>query len=323
MTATTTAPQGPAELAFAETIRYQFPQDVDADELAALRDSCNARDLRRVAFFHPNRSAWLLREWCAKYVPRSAGQPTHRITEDQLKWLFKDQVTVFVGDSVVRNHFVLTMARMCNGKNRAKCMTMMPTYEFDVVRADASTRGPLGCIPAVKGAAAATRPPPDPKRDRTVMASNVTDVADAAEAARRSAAPGSLTDCYQSGKFRFIPAPGLTSSKEPRPAERKTFQRKGTITPLIRMEVRGAVFYYVPVNKPSQFAKFARWLNSRGQRSGVGAEIRRSKLVFAGTGPHLSTPEMNTSAVTLIPSLFSIQASLGPDSMRTEGKDQA
>ena len=163
-------------------LRYEYisQENVANSDLEKLRESCDIRDLERTAYYDEktktdsiSNNGWMFRNWCAKYSKVSSPFPPpptpknginetkqdkdeyetsfdslpFRLDSDQLRALFNNQVTLFVGDSVVRNHFVLTMARMCNEKRRGKCTNRMPTYEYDVVRPNPATRGPLGCIP--------------------------------------------------------------------------------------------------------------------------------------------------------------------------------
>jgi hypothetical protein len=454
-------------------LRYEFSEEQQPSEadLQKLRDSCSVPDLEKAAFFDNSSGTWQFRNWCSKFTSlpspfsskkssSSSKIPTKkmnsfkksqvdyeksldtlpfRLDSDQLRSLFQNQVTLFVGDSVVRNHFVLTMARMCNEAFRGKCMIMMPTYEYDIVKPDATKRGPLGCIPQQelderkkkkknnnkkfsantttispkkenqeeaeeakegaenekqkssgsnsgsgsvgeaisstnvlnnnkknqkskkpvkkpkgKGVASngdeeeqqqestktrrdaqiqqeqentedsettttkkpvkITRKPATSPPIATAAVVDADNLFEAAEIARRSAQEESLTDCYKNGTFQFVPAPGLTTSREPRRSERKAFLKKGVITPLIRMEVAGAVFFYVPVNTPKQIVKFGKWLALKAAKSRVGAEMTKAKTVFVSTGPHLSVPEMNSSIQLLKPALTLIQSSLRLDS---------
>jgi hypothetical protein len=336
-------------------IRYEFSSDaayLSAAETARLRQSCSVADLERVAVFNNETQSWEFRPWCdrlltwrnprdaaAVYAPASSSSrsmPTRKPSPDrapfrldsaQLRALFQNQITVFVGDSVVRNHFVLTMARMCNERDRGKCMIMMPTFEYDVVRSVPSSRGPLGCKPS----SADPPPPPPPKGKQQAAVSSPHGVPagapppavdsdllfSAAKAAQqRGASDGTLTDCYNPNttSFQFVPAPGLSSSHEPRRSERKMFLKKGIITPLIRMEVDNSVFYYVPVNTPKQIVRFAKWLNMKAGRTHIGSELLRAKTVFVSTGPHLSEMQMNESISLLKPALHFIQQVLQADS---------
>lgn len=333
------------------------------------------------AFAGIERGSWLFRNWCSRFTSLPSPSPDqsnknrkknrkknkklsnnkqneeeentsndplpYRLDADQLRSLFQNQVTLFVGDSVVRNHFVLAMARMCNEKYRSKCMKMMPTYEYDIVRPNPFQRGPLGCIPKEvyseimkKTATTTTTTSPAGKKDEqedggddgktssstttskkssgsSTTSNNVDadNLFQAAEAARKSANEQSLTDCYKNGSFGFIPAPGLTTNREPKRSERKQFLRKGVITPLIRAEVNGSVFYYIPVNTPKQIARFGKWLLLKAHKSKAGLEISSAKTVFVSTGPHLSQIEMNSSISVLKPALQNIQRRLQEDSV--------
>ena len=56
------------------------------------------------------------------------------VTTPLLAERFANKRLLFLGDSMIRNTFVMTIARLCNYANGAQCMARMPTYEFDIFK---------------------------------------------------------------------------------------------------------------------------------------------------------------------------------------------
>jgi hypothetical protein len=151
---------------------------------------------------------------------------TFPITGSQLLRHFRGKKIVFMGDSVARNSFVLTMARLCNEQNFDKCITRTPTMEFDVVNPP-NNRGPMGCVP------------------------NETDMS-----------VKSL--CYEHGKFFNIPLRGLTLRSVPQDRNgRRNFIRKGLIGPVMGMAYGNVTLLYHPVTKPNQLTRTGLWMRQR------------------------------------------------------------
>ena len=135
---------------------------------------------------------------------------------------FAGKRIVFMGDSVARNSFVLTMARLCNEEHMFDCITRMPTVEFDVTNPPWN-RGPMGCVP-VQNLSAVTR-------------------------------------CYQNGSFANVPLKGLTLRSVPQDRNgRRNFIRKGLIGPVMAMSYGGVTLAYLPVTKPPQLLKAGLWM---------------------------------------------------------------
>ena len=69
------------------------------------------------------------------------------VTTPLLAERFANKRLLFLGDSMIRNTFVMTIARLCNYANGAQCMARMPTYEFDIFKKEPWEKGPIGCRP--------------------------------------------------------------------------------------------------------------------------------------------------------------------------------
>jgi hypothetical protein len=210
------------------------------------------------------------------------------MSRDDLLRMFRNKTTVFVGDSVVRNSFVMMVAKLCNNFNRLRCHVMLPTFEYDIIRAPGE-RGPMGCIP---GKSTSTEAP-------TTMPPDGADLAEiAASLRRRDEETHRLSSCYEDGKFAFVPVPGLTSLREP--ANRKERARalaKGTITPLIHAQIYDFEFWYVPVKQPKEIHRFASFVET--QRGASGHPVARGDLYIFSTGPHVKLEHMPASTGVL------------------------
>ncbi|CUG29453.1 Hypothetical protein, putative [Bodo saltans] len=151
---------------------------------------------------------------------------TFPITGAQLLRHFNGKKIVFMGDSVARNSFVLTMARMCNENHFDQCITRTPTMEFDVVNPP-NNRGPMGCVP------------------------NETDM-------------NIKSLCYEHGKFFNVPLRGLTLRSVPQDRNgRRNFIRKGLIGPVMGMSYGNVTLLYHPVTKPNQLTRTGLWMRQR------------------------------------------------------------
>lgn len=192
---------------------------------------------------------------------------------------FANKRILFMGDSVARNSFVLTMARMCNPLNYDRCITRCPTMEYDIVNPP-QNRGPMGCVPNTTTTDAATGetilvPPPATAKSR----------------------------CYSDGKFASIPLKGLTLRSVPQDRNgRRNFIRKGLIGPVLGMTFSNVTLLYLPVTKPAQLTRAGLWMERHP------GSIIHADVVIMSIGPHLRLPEVQATPETLIQGLSAVRA---------------
>lgn len=129
---------------------------------------------------------------------------------------------LFLGDSIARNHYVLTMARLCNHPNIDKCHTRMPTYEYDIDQDDMTIRGPMGCVP--KGSSG-------------------------------------TSPCYRDGNFSYVPIAGLTLKElsVKKKALRRKAVKGGFIPPamVMTLPLHNITLIYLSVIRPQAIEKVA------------------------------------------------------------------
>ena len=226
------------------------------------------------------------------------------LSGDALYRRLRGKRVLFLGDSVARNSFVLTMALMCNAEFYDRCMTRMPTAEFDLgEQLDSTKRGPLGCVPAHAGGG-----------------------------------PGVKSLCYREGTFHYRPIKGLTTAKWPTErSERRSFIQRGKIGPAMEMTFRNATLLYLPVQSVGQIVKVAQYwrrhvrvlgkvavasLNQpAGSQSVVPQLSARSRLVGAAS-PGASGPQVEELLVNETPTVEPVSADLVSElgSNETEGR---
>ena len=107
-----------------------------------LDGSCDVMSLRDTMGFDMKSGRWRhikgkADKWCDGF--------SFPVSTETLLQKFKGKRILFLGDSVVRNTFVLTAARICNRARMDKCITRMPTPPFGEDHPE--RRGPFGCIP--------------------------------------------------------------------------------------------------------------------------------------------------------------------------------
>jgi hypothetical protein len=191
---------------------------------------CDFLDLVNTVQLDTETGSWrfVVNTWCDGRV---------RVPVDgaELRRTLQGKKILFLGDSVARNSFVMTMARLCNENNMFRCLTRMPTYEYDVVN-PTWRRGPMGCVP-------------------------------------NAASPDDKSPCYANGTFRDVPLRGLTLNKVPQDRNmRRNFIRKGLIGPLMTMRYGDIVLTYLPINKPQQLTRTGMYL-ARNPRSVLHADV--------------------------------------------------
>jgi hypothetical protein len=227
-------------------------------------DECDVERLRTIVTFDnaSRKWVWADREWCGMKLPLSGADLRQRLAGKRI---------LFLGDSVVRNSFVMTMAKMCNEVHMDRCMTRMPTYEYDLENA-ANRSGPMGCVPG-------------------------------------AIAKGTRSPCFMNGTFSDVGMKGL-STKQPRDrAARKTFLQKGLIGHAMHMKWQDTQLIYVPVTRPKQIARVARWM--RGKR-GASSRYLHADYTVISIGPHLKQAEVEYTPLTLNVSLHEFRSSRGP-----------
>ena len=177
---------------------------------------------------------------------------------------------VFLGDSVVRNTFVITMARLCNEKYMHRCITRMPTYEYDLEASPPSNRGPMGCLP--EGA-----PLPDAKDNKS--------------------------ECYRNGEFHSVYLRGLTTKTIPQDrVNRRIFIRKGHIGPAMEMRYHNTTLVYLGISKPFQLNRVAYWIRYNNP------SYLSADATIISIGPHLHFTEVNATRTTLVNGLEKLRS---------------
>ena len=224
------------------------------------------RSLKNVYHINSTTKQWTmaLKEWCSVPLP---------LTSTFLRTFLRNKKIAFIGDSVARNSFVLTTARLCNYENLTMCMPRMPTYEYDIVHPPWN-RGPAGCMPN-------TRP------------QSPTDTVDYSI----------KSTCYHRGHFFDLPLRGLTVSTVPNDRNgRRNFIKQDKIGPTINVVFENVSLIYVPINKPHQIAKVGAHL-MRSRNSWLQAD-----LFVVSIGPHLKAKEVIATPHTIPHNLMFLRA---------------
>ena len=249
--------------------------------------ACDPATLRHAWRFDPALGRWQVNrtgiaQWC-RAGGGSGNTPADPapfpIAGEDLVERFQGRKVLFIGDSVARNSFVLTMARMCNAAAADKCMTRMPTYEYDASTGDPANRGPMGCVP---------KKSPDGGGDG---------VGSHGATASLGPDPRALSPCYREGRFFDVSLPALTVKKVPQnKAARRMFIKKGLIGPLMVTQWRNVTLIYLPINKPWQLTKVGDWIHGPH-----GSLLRDGAAYIVSIGPHLRPPEVLATPRTLPP----------------------
>jgi hypothetical protein len=226
--------------------------------------SCSVSSLRGVLSYGTGSGRWeptsSANKWCAGV--------TFPLTRDAILKKFQGKRILFLGDSLIRNHFVMTAARLCNAQRYDKCITMMPTPPFGQPQPD--HKGPWGCVPR----------------------------------SDRDWAPNATTHCYNTSEFKMEGIPGLTAAQWPRnKVERAAQIRKGSILPpmSITMFRENVTLVYLGVTTPKQIGSVSRFIGSRR------SAYLNCDAIFVSIGPHLKLPALRATPSTLTAALHALR----------------
>lgn len=282
LTAVTPAPDVVIEASVADEIMGKATRRSDNE---VPKDSCDysTAAFEQVAVLNKSNGQWRYPQNGADFCGGRSGTDLRLpVDAGQILRHFSGKRIVFMGDSVARNSFVLTMARLCNAENFDKCITRCPTVEYDVTNPP-HNRGPMGCVPT-----------PTAVNVNSSSASHSTSPPNPAEL---------KSDCYREGKFANIPLKGLTLRSVPQDRNgRRNFIRKNLIGPVMGMSYRNVSLFYHPVTKPNQLTRTGLWM-ARHPNS-----LLHGDVIIVSIGPHLRLPEVQQTPETLIQGLAAVRA---------------
>jgi hypothetical protein len=231
--------------------------------------SCSMADLARSVEYNGKKQQWeYTRRWCKEKTPAMP------VSSSVLRSRLANTRILFLGDSIARNNFVMTFARLCNYDNMLSCLVRMPTHEYDLTQnANSSTRGPMGCVPWAPG-------------------SNGTH----------------KSKCYLEGSFADVPISKLTTRTIPQSrGPRRTFIKKGLIGPAMHMTFPNNItVIYLGVTRPKQIMSVAAYVK-RGLTNYLNCDT-----IVVSIGPHLGLAEVNLSPHTLAWGIRDLRDALGP-----------